>query len=247
MAFTVKLADKIISVQNIYSEVESFCKDYLVETATPDLTICLTREDILFEEEQSSEQNCSPSYLESLALLRKISDIFPSYGRFLMHGASISYKGYAYLFTAPSGTGKSTHIRLWKKYLGNEVEIVNGDKPFISLATDTEIQREPLIYGTPWAGKERWQRNCSAPLHGICFLQQGTNNSIRRMESAECLTMLLRQVYIPKEVLAAGLTLELIDSLLKQVPVYLLTCDMSEEAVRCSFETMTGLTYPSNM
>ena len=238
MAFTVKLADKVIQVHNIHPELKEFCKEYLIEEEAPDLSIVIAEDDISFEQKQSLEQGYSLPYLETLTLLRKISDVFPSFQRFLMHGASISYRGKAYLFTAPSGTGKSTHIRLWKRYLGDEVKIVNGDKPFISLEKDT-----PIIYGTPWAGKERWHRNCSEPLSGICFVQRGTTNSIRRITPEECLSLVFHQVYIPNDSLTAGLTLELLDALLQTVPLYLLQCDMSEDAVRCSFEALTDLPY----
>ena len=245
MAFTVKLADKIFHIENVHPELETFCKDYLTEDVTPDFQIQLTEEDIVFEETHATEQTFSPAYLETLALLRKISDILPNHRRFLMHGASISYEDGAYLFTAPSGTGKSTHIRLWKQYLGDKVKIVNGDKPFISLDVDLEGKIQPLIYGTPWAGKERWQRNCSEPLNGICFVQRGTTNSIRRIKPEECVMLLFKQVYLPDDSVAVAQTLELIDSLVKHVPLYLLTCDISEDAVRCSFEAMTGLSYPN--
>lgn len=244
MAFTVKLAEKIFHIEHVHPELEVFCKDYLIEECAPDFRIQLTEEDIAYEETHATEQTFSAPYLETLALLRKISNILPEHERFLMHGASISYEGNAFLFTARSGTGKSTHIRLWKKYIGDKVKIVNGDKPFISLEQNSTGAIEPMIYGTPWAGKERWQRNCSEPLKGICFVQRGTINSIHQMKPEECVMMLFNQVYMPEDSAAVAHTLELLDVLVKNVPFYLLTCDMSEEAVRCSFEALTGLPYP---
>lgn len=238
MNFIVGLADKYIEINSVYDELKAFFKDYIVTDVTPDISVSLSHEDITAEQEATSENQFSPTYLETLALLRKLAEILPSRSRILMHGASISYNEHAYLFTAPSGTGKSTHIRLWKKYLGDDVKIVNGDKPFISL------EDEPMIYGSPWAGKENWHRNCKMPLKGICFMQRGTTNSIRRIEANECLSLLFKQVYLPADTLAAGLTLELVDMLIKKVPLYILTCDMSEDAVKCSFETLTGLAYP---
>lgn len=237
MKFIVGLADKYIEINSVYDELKAFFKDYIVTDVTPDFSVSLSQEDILVEQEVTSENQFPPTYLETLALLRKLAEIFPFHNRILMHGASISYNEHAYLFTAPSGTGKSTHIRLWKKYLGNDVKIVNGDKPFISL------ENEPTIYGSPWAGKENWHRNCKMPLKGICFVQRGTTNSIRRIEASDCLPLLFKQVYLPADTLAAGLTLELVDTLIKKVPLYVLTCDMSEDAVKCSFETLTGLSY----
>ena len=238
MKFIVGLADEYIEINSVYDELKNFFKDYLVNDVTPDFSVSLSKEDILAEQEATCENQFSPAYLETLALLRKLAEILPSHNRILMHGASISYNEHAYLFTAPSGTGKSTHIRLWKKYLGDDVKIVNGDKPFISL------ENEPMIYGSPWAGKENWHRNCKKPLKGICFVQRGTTNSIRRIEASDCLSLLFKQVYLPADTLAAGLTLELVDMLIKKVPLYVLTCDMSEDAVRCSFEALTGLSYP---
>ena len=245
MTFTVKLANKFIQIESVHEAMREFCKDYLVEDCIPDFYIHLTQKDIDLEKQQTTEQTFSEAYLETLALLRKISDMLPNHRRFLIHGASISYEDNAYLFTAPSGTGKSTHIRLWKKHLGDKVKIVNGDKPFVSLEQNEEGTLFPLIYGTPWAGKERWQRNCAEPLKGICFVQRGTTNTIRKMQPEECISMLFHQVYLPNDAGAVGQTLELIDLLVKNVPLYLLTCDISEEAVRCSFEAMTGLTYPN--
>lgn len=239
MNFFVKLADKNIEINSVYNELKIFFKDYLISDVTPDFSITLSEDDIHSEKQTSEDNVFPPAYLETLAALRKLAEIFPSYNRILMHGASISYGEHAYLFTAPSGTGKSTHIRLWKKFLGDEVKIVNGDKPFISL------DNEPIIYGSPWAGKENWHRNCSVPLKGICFVQRGTQNSIQRIEASDCLSLLFKQVYLPADSFAAGQTLELVDTLIKKVPLYVLTCDMSENAVRCSFEALTGLPYPS--
>lgn len=245
MAFTIKLADNFFYVEHVHPELEVFCKDYLIEDCTPDFVIQLTEQDIAYEKNHTTEQAFTASYLETLALLRKISNILPGQKRFLMHGASISYEGQAFLFTAPSGTGKTTHIRLWKKYIGEKVRIVNGDKPFISLEKNSNGNVEPMIYGTPWAGKERWQRNCCEPLKAICFVQRGTTNTIRKMNPEECVMMLFHQVYMPDDSTAVGHTLELLDLLVKNVPLYLLTCDISEKAVRCSFEALTGLPYPN--
>lgn len=238
MNFIVKLADKCIEINSVHDELQEFLKDYLITGVTPDFSVSISKDDILREQEATLDNQFSPAYLETLVLLRKLAEILPSHKRILMHGASISYNENAYLFTAPSGTGKSTHIRLWKKYLGDNVKIVNGDKPFISL------EDEPMIYGSPWAGKENWHRNCKMPLKGICFVQRGTTNSIRRIEAIDCLSLLFKQIYLPADTLAAGLTLELVDMLIKKVPLYVLTCDISEDAVRCGFEALTGLSYP---
>lgn len=145
-----------------------------------------------------------------------------------------------FLFSAPIGTGKSTHIRLWKQYLGEKVQIVNGDKPFVHFDNN-----HFYIYGTPWSGKEHWHQNCCEELKGICILEQGTSNSIREASSVESLSLLLKQIYLPTTTDSAACTLELLNTLISRIPIYILTCNISEEAVRCSFEKLTGMTYPS--
>lgn len=240
MAFTVRLANYYIKLESDSSKLQEFFHDYIVLDKEADFSISWSENDFDIEE-QGTGSNFSHDYLETLVVLRKISEIFPQKDCLLFHGASISYRGQAYLFAAPSGTGKSTHIRLWKKYLGSEVGIVNGDKPFISFKTTP-----PLVHGTPWAGKERWQKNCQVPLRAICFIKRGTINKIRKTSIIEALPLLMKQIYIPQDETSAAQTLALIDLLIKKVPLYLLECDMSEDAVRCSFEELTGLSYISN-
>lgn len=241
MHFQAKFADLNIGIDAKFPRMKEFCKGYLSDgccSDRPQFSVTSSLEEIDAEDDKLSRQKFSKGYLETLAILRKISEKFPLYQRFLMHGAAISYEGKAYLFTALSGTGKSTHIRLWQQYLGEKVQVINGDKPFLWVK-----ENEVLIYGSPWAGKEGWNTNCSAPLGGICFLRRGTRNRIIPISASECLNYLMHQVYVPSDPITAGLTLELLDQMLKMIPLYLLDCDMSEAAVRTSFEALTGLRY----
>ena len=232
MYFKVKLADVVIGIHGQYDYLKEYCKDYLtLEDA--EVEICLKKEDILEESSRVENEAFSMPYLETLAALRKIAEQMPQRNRFLMHGAVLSWHGQGYMFTAPSGTGKSTHLALWKKYLGEEVEIVNGDKPLISVENE-----EIRVYGTPWGGKERWQRNISVPLRGICFLRRGIANRIREVQSGEALPMLMQQVYYTRNPESAGKTMELLDEVFKKVPMYKMECDISKEAVECSFGMM---------
>ena len=204
--------------------------------------IIISEDDIIREQgtmlEDEGQSGFAPEYLETLALLRKVAEVLPEKDGFLMHGAVIQWKDKAYMFTAPSGTGKTTHIRLWRKYLGQGVSIINGDKPFIRIVDDCV-----RIYGTPWAGKEGWQNNKNAPLGGICIIERGTECGIRKLDSKEAIPYLLGQIHFGDSSAQAGKTLELLDVLIKKVPVYILNCDISEHAVRTSYEAMTGEKY----
>ena len=250
MEFRMKIADVLMDVSSQYEMLVEYCRDYIVEDSAEEVLehLVLTMEDIEKERaiaEKSEEAvstlgslrnmtQYSPQYLETLAALRKIADFMPEKDCFLMHGAVIAWKDQGYLFTAPSGTGKSTHLALWKKYLGEQAEVINGDKPFLKVRED-----EVWVYGTPWAGKEQWQVNKKVALKGICFLGRGEKNSIQKIDSFSALPFLMRQVYFTDAPQSAGKTMELLDQMLKIVPLYKMKCDISKEAFECSFGAMT--------
>jgi hypothetical protein len=155
----------------------------------------------------------------------------------LLHCAVLEYEGKGYAFLGRSGTGKSTHTRLWKKYLGTP-KMINGDKPILECVGD-----KFLAYGTPWRGKESWGMRASAPLYGLCFLEQAKENSIRKLTPSEVSSRLFGQILLPESEENTIATLELADKLIATTPAYLLKCDISKEAVKLSFEAMTGLSF----
>ncbi len=158
---------------------------------------------------------------------------------FLLHSSCISYNGKAYVFTADSGTGKSTHTSLWKDYIDN-VTTVNDDKPAVRL-----IDGKFYAMGTPWSGKTDQNTDVAVPVSSVALLHRGKVNSIRPATSKESVPFLLRQTMFPSKLENTDLMLELLDKFLKAVPVYCLECDMSEEAVKTSFEAMTNEKYTS--
>lgn len=121
-----------------------------------------------------------------------------------------------------------------EEVLGNDVEVINGDKPFLKVDTDNIY-----AYGAPWAGKEHWQKNTSVPLKGVCFLKRGRINQLKELSPSEALPLLMPQVYCTHQPEVAEKVLDMLDVILEKVPMYRLTCDISEEAVRRSFEGMT--------
>ena len=120
------------------------CRDYITDT-TPEFSIEMTEDDIAAEKERSEDKSYSDEYYESLAFYRKLCDKIPDRGIILFHSCAVAVDGKAYLFTAPSGTGKSTHASLWKEILGERVRIINGDKPLIRVTPGLIT-----VYGTPW-------------------------------------------------------------------------------------------------
>lgn len=238
-----KIAGKVAEVSSIYERVCEYCKDY--ETDEPaDYSITITPEDIAYEKRKTASEYAyeglpAPDYsddlLEETAVYRKIAEKAPEFDTFVFHGSVIAADGYGFLFTAKSGTGKSTHTRLWREYLGDKAVMVNDDKPMLKITDDGVI-----AYGTPYNGKHRLGNNIAVPLKAICVLTRSENNSIVRIEKSEAYPMLLQQVYRPQSPLQMAKTLKLVDKLAEGVDLYRLACNMDIEAAKVAYNAMKG-------
>ena len=196
-----------------------------------DIVLAPTGEELAFE--QSGPLPCTDEYAENIALYRKLCGVLPDFDGFLLHAAAVAVDGKAYLFSALSGTGKTTHITQWKKLLGDRVTVVNGDKPIIR-----RIGGVYHVCGTPWAGKEDWNTPVNVPIAGLCKLTRSKENFLDPMPSAQILPLILNQTVRPDEPARMIRLLDLIDGFVKSVPCYLLGCNISVDAARVSFDGM---------
>ena len=153
------------------------------------------------------------------------------YDGVMLHASCVEYNGKAYLFSARSGTGKSTHTHLWLKYLPGS-RIINDDKPAIRI-----IGSKAYAFGTPWSGKTNESINTGVPIAGIAFLSRG-ENAIKRVNGFSVLKDFMDQTVRPSSKELMEPMLDVLDKILTGVPVYRLSCDMSEEAVKTSYEGM---------
>lgn len=233
--FYIKTAGLTVEMNARHEYAREFCRDYITENTAHADIIAETTEAMVKKEIETADETVSEEYAEVLCLYRSIASQLPKFGCFVFHGAAISYKGIGYLFTAPSGTGKSTHIRLWREHIGKDVDIINGDKPILKIDGD-----KILVCSTPWAGKENWQKNRIMPLGAICLLNRGEKNEILHENPSAYVGYLMNQIYIPRTADALARTMEFMDKLLSVVPFYSLHCDISADAVKTSFEAMTG-------
>ena len=243
MKGTYKIADKIIEIISLHEKVHQYCKDYRSE-GKPDFTVVTTQADIDYERVRSAKTDAaegrtpldSPDdYLEELAVYRKIAEKMPEYDTFLFHGSAVAVDGQTYLFTAKSGTGKSTHARLWRKLLGDRAVMVNDDKPLIRVNDDGVT-----IFGTPYDGKHRLSTNTALPLKAVCVLERSKENHICRITKAEAYNMLLQQSYRPSDCSALAKTLVLIDKMADNAAFWRLGCNMDISAAELSYNTMKG-------
>lgn len=156
---------------------------------------------------------------------------------FLLHGSALCMDGRAYIFTAPSGTGKSTHTRLWREVYGDRVQMINDDKPFIRFDA---LRHAFLVCGSPWKGKHGLGTDMEAPLRGLCILHRAAENRIRRLAPEEAMPELIQQIYWPAERDHVIKTLSFASDLLKYIPVYDLLCNMDPGAARLSYRVLAG-------
>ena len=235
--FRIKMVDLLIEIHNHYDYVEKMCAGYRAEgeTGTVDFVIEATEEAIA-KEQQDATIPCTLAYCESICIYREISKRMIQYNGFLMHGACIEVDGEVYAFCAKSGTGKSTHLTLWKKHFGEKARVINGDKPIIRWFPGQD--KEFVVYGTPWCGKEGWNINTSGGLKAICFLERGETNEIHAISSAEAVKRLGHQILMPKTPLEMTKYLDMMDVLLRKIPCYLLSCNMDEEAAVVAYQGM---------
>ncbi|MBQ3053810.1 MAG: hypothetical protein IJC89_02765 [Clostridia bacterium] len=223
--FYIKLADLKIKIENKYEYISDMCKDYLTDGGNENFSLSVTQEEIL--REQAGQEGFPLGYLESLAIYRKIAEMLPAYGGFLMHGAVITYEDTGIAFLARSGVGKTTHIVNWKKLFGDKVKPVNGDKPLVRL-----IDNNVFVYGTPWAGKENVHRNTRAILKKICFIERDVNSSVTEISKKEAFERFLPQVYLDKNYTAFGV----IDECFKKCEFYLIKCNRDISSAQTAFD-----------
>lgn len=242
--FYIRMADLLICIDNNYEYVKKMCADYIVypdKSIRADMHIHVLMEDIEKEQEESSKNQdteYSKPYCESICIYRSISRQLINFDGLLLHGACIEMDGRAYTFCAKSGTGKSTHLALWKKVYGSRAHIINGDKPIIRYIDDAFV-----VYGTPWCGKEGWNINTKAPLAALCYLRRQDSNHIRSVEPAEAIKLIVHQILLPREKSEIIRYLGLIDRMLNDIPEYELFCNMDEEAAITAYEGMKNPHY----
>ncbi|MBR2547360.1 MAG: hypothetical protein IKF07_04125 [Eubacterium sp.] len=228
--FSIKIADHVFDIDNRYPYLEDLCRDYLTDERNGRY-ISVSDEEM--EREQSPDAEFPPEYHESTAVYRKICELLIPDGIFLFHCSAVSIDGRAVLFGAPSGTGKSTHAKLWRQVFDDRVQIINDDKPLIRIDGDTV-----LVYGTPWAGKHSMQTNINVPVRALFMLERAKENSVETLSIHDAYPLALNQTYRPDDVMLMKKTLELMNGLLDRVPVYRLKCSISEDAVNTAYSVI---------
>lgn len=241
VSFCIGLAERVISIVCNYSETKEFCRDYIVQDAVDaEIYVEVTLNDILTERKKAVREygddavQFTDGYLETLAVYRQIASKMPEYDTILFHGSVIAVDDEGYLFTALSGTGKSTHTRLWREHFGERSYMVNDDKPLLRILEDGQV----IAYGTPWNGKHKLGRNVGVPLRGLTLLTRGKRNRIQTISKEEAFAVFYQQMHRPtKQSETIAKSLQILNRVM-ELPLWRLECDISEEAVKVSYNGM---------
>ena len=226
----------LCKIADLYVEIPSAggmsprCIDYLADyDASPD---------IIIKEEHYNKEKCHGLDYDSIAYMYSGWAFYRqllSYDGLMFHSSAVELDGMAYLFSGPSGMGKSTHTRLWQQEFPS-ARIFNDDKPALRY-----IDGVWYAYGTPWCGKDGININTKVPIGGICFLRQGKENKIRRLPEIEAaaaiISQTLRRFSTPE---GLGVMTNLVESLVRDIPVFELVNKPEPEAALMSYRAMTS-------
>ena len=241
MPFSMKIAGLVGAVTPLFGSTAQYFRAYLTEEE-PDFSVTVTPEDLVFEQAELDEEarlegfrrrQFTDPFLERAAIQRAFADRLLTFHTLLLHGSCVAVDGYAYLFTARSGTGKSTHTRLWREVFGQRATMINDDRPFLRLTEDGV-----LVCGNPWSGKHGLDSNVTVPLSGICILERGPEDRIWRISAKDALPMLQKQAYCPLDEGKHRNFLRLVDQLAQNVPLWRMECTKSPNAAQTAWDAM---------
>ena len=204
--FCIRAAERRIGISHRFDLVRAQCRGYIVPDGDNDLEVLPD-----LEYERKVSPGFAEDHIESLAVLRAIAEHMPDDDTILMHAVALAANDSAVLFTAPSGTGKTTHAMRWLEALPGSY-VINGDKPFVRLAGNGV-----WVYGTPWCGKERLNRNCAMPVRAICLLERSEVNSAEELAPENAFGFLYRQIYHPADDRRLKRSLELLSGIMDSV------------------------------
>ena len=243
-SFVIRIAGVKVRINTSFSLLKKFCNGYILsqsaDSVQSDLDITVDYEDCrrLFPESSQERKGIcySASVLEEIVpivTIRKIAESMLLHDILLMHGAVVALNNWAYMFVAPSGTGKTTRVNCWMQEFPGSY-IVNGDKPFIIAEEGTVA-----ACGSPWCGKENKNTNVKVPLRAIYLterIEDGQKRAAFPINQLQAFPYLYSQSFQSQNAISVQNTIHLLKVLLQQVKVYRFQSDPSREGVRMAYE-----------
>lgn len=223
--FHIRVADINVEMIARGELTERICRPYLIDNGRTDLRVYTTAAQIGVKQ-RAMPIRLTDEQAECICLHENLSLQLLPFDAFVLHAALISYRGRGYAFVAPRMGGKTTHAKLWRARFGDDVRLINGDKPIVRWQKDGTF----AAYGTPWCGKEELGENAAVPLCGVCFLSKGSEDVAREVTEREYLHMLIRQVVFPPDRSLMDRSAKLLARFIRTVPAVAAECTMTEHA-----------------
>ena len=241
--FRMKIAGTVAQIQSLFDSTPQYFRAYLTEEQ-PAFSFAVSPEHLRFEQAELDREaeeegfrfrTFTDPFLERAAIQRAFAEFLFDRDTLLLHGSAVALDGRGYLFTARSGTGKSTHTRLWREVFGSRAVMINDDKPFVTLN-----EQGVTIFGSPWSGKHGLDSNIAVPLAGICLLERGGEDCIRSISPEEALPMLRKQAYCPLNGEKEGEFNSLVEFLAEKVSLWGMECTKNRTAAITAHDAMCG-------
>lgn len=226
-----KIADLNIEITPIYRETEKRLRPFLSKDNTAQFSVCINPEEL---SKQTFEDGtvCPAHIAEGTLILSELcSRILSDFDGFFFHSSSLMLNGEAYVFTAKSGVGKSTHSSLWRRLFGDRVTMINDDKSIIRRSGDGFS-----IYSTPWMGKADIGTNTSAPVKAVYVLERAADNRIERVSTGKVFRQLFEATLVPSDRQGLSRLLSLMDGFFSSVQLFRLYCNTDIQAAQLAFD-----------
>ena len=250
----VNVADFRFEFEADVKAIASIFQKHACDKRKIDKTIKVNESDIENEKifcESDKEVRYKTTYILS-AIHRKISEWITKNNAFIFHSATFDVDGVGVAFAAQSGTGKTTQMLNWQKHLGDRMTIVNGDKPIIRFFDKDFCEQKgldipegtefgvPYAYGTPWNGKENLGNNTRTVLKHICFIERSETNFVTKIDKADAVERIMKQVYIPSDPEALEKTLQLVNRFINACELWIIHCNTEPESAEVAYKTIFG-------
>ncbi len=234
MQATYLISELYIKIEYNFDFTTEFLKNYKVESDKVDFVVSVSLDEV--EKSYNDKKEIPKELHETLCIYGKICrKILTDYNGLLFHASAICVDGNAYIFTAPSGVGKSTHSAFLGKLLGERFSYINDDKPLLRF---NESENCFYVYGTPWDGKHHRSQNIKAPLKAVCFLTRGESPQIVKIDVINSIPLLMEQTLRWHDDESADYYLEMLNKLSKSVDFYAMKCINHIDSAKYTYENI---------
>ncbi len=228
-----KIAGLYVDMDVKYNRLLTQGKPYEVENDGTPPNMSFTLSEKVMEKARVKFSNLTDEEIEYILYGFLFSDGLLDYSGIMIHASAVGLGGYAYLFSADSGVGKSTHTSFYLELFKEKAVIINDDKPVLR-----KIGNKIFVYGTPFSGKHDLSKNAAYELGGICFLSRGEENVIQKITPAEAIGYIYKQTQSGIEKDRVEKRLTALDFVLSQSPLYKMKCINHISAAEVSYSAM---------